>query len=552
MAILPPNVSAEQFASAVKELNAVVGKEWVFISDEDIGMYRDTYSTVQGTTEERHICGAVGPASVEEVQGIVKIANKYKIPLYPISGGKNYSYGGASPNLAGSMIVDLKRMDKVLEVDGDRNFALVEPGVTYFDLYNHIQERDLKVWIDCPAPGWGSVMGNALDRGVGYTMPFYANHVGAISGMEVVLANGEIMRTGMGAMPGAKTWQEYPYGFGPDPSGLFAQGNFGIVTKMGMRLMPQPEHYRNGMITVPLRHDLIPMIKLINYLSDSGMIGQPLYTSPLMDLMKDNAFKAALSKPGGPSDAELDRFATAHKIHSWGVVLQFYGPEATTLANWEYAKQRFRDTIANITTYEGDSLKVPMTEEQLFQEKSPFPFYVSHLRRKNSQGVPSLGIWKILGRSEKDPEAKFDGHSGFLPLIPRTGEAVLEAQRVYTKAAEKFKVPGFGDVLRPPAVLYPFVYQMAFVSRVSSTDPEHNARVHNAIREMIDIAADKGWGDYRTAPIYQDAVMNTYSYNNHALRSFGESLKDAIDPNGILAPGRGGIWPKNYREYRKI
>lgn len=552
MAILPPNVSASEFSKAVTELSALLGSEWVFTSEDDIRLYRDPYSTVQGTELERSICGAVAPASVEEVQGIVRLANRYKIPLYSISGGKNYGYGGASPNLAGSMVVDLKRMDKVLEVDGDRNFALVEPGVTYFDLYNHIQERNLKVWIDCPSPGWGSVMGNALDRGIGYTMPFYANHIGASCGMEVVLPNGEIMRTGMGAMPGAQTWQEYPYGFGPDPAGLFAQGNFGIVTKMGFRLMPQPEHYRNGMITVPLRHDLIEMIKIANYLADSGMTGQPLYTSPLMTLMGDNSFKAALAKPGGPSDAELDSFATKHKVHSWGMVLQFYGPEATTLANWEYAKQRFKDAIPGAVAYEGDSLKIPMTEEQLFQEKSPFPYYVSHLRRKNSQGVPSLGIWKQVGRNARDPEGKFDGHAGFLPMIPRRGEDVLEAHRVYANAMTKFDVPGFGDVIRPPAALYPFVYQMAFVPPVSSTDQALNARVHHALREMIDIAAAKGWGDYRTAPVFQDAVMNTYSFNNHALRRFGETLKDAIDPNGILAPGRGGIWPDDYRGYRKL
>ena len=552
MTMLPPGIKVDDFKKIIKALESAVGNEWVFVTDEDVRLYRDPFSSIQGTKEERHACGAVAPASVEEVQALVKIANQFKLPLYPISGGKNYGYGGASPNLAGSLIVDLKRMNKIIEVDADRNFALVETGVTYFYLYNYIQEKKLKVWLDCPSPGWGSIVGNALDRGVGYTMPFYANHIGASSGIEAVLANGEVMRTGMGAVPNAQTWQEYPYGFGPDPSGLFAQGNFGIVTKMGFRLMPEPEHYRTGMITVPLRRDLIPTIKIMNYLSDSHMVGQVLYTSPLMSLMKDNAFKAALTKPGGPSDAELDHFATTHKVHSWGVVLQFYGPEATTKANWEYAKQRFRDAIANVTVYEGDSLKIPLSEEELFNEKSPFPYYVSHLRRKNAMGVPSLGIWKQLGRNQRDPSGKIDGHAGFFPLIPRSGEAIFEAHRVYASAMDKFKVHGFGDLLRPPASLYPHVYQLAFVPGLASTDPEHNARVHHALREMIDIAAEKGWGDYRTAPIYQDAVMNTYSFNNHALRRFGETLKDAVDPNGILAPGRGGIWPKDFREYRKL
>jgi FAD/FMN-containing dehydrogenase len=70
----------------------------------------------------------------------------------------------------------------------------------------------------------------------------------------VVLPNGELVRTGMGALPGSKSWQEYRHGFGPDPAGLFAQGNFGIVTKMGFRLMPRPEHYRTGLVILEGRN----------------------------------------------------------------------------------------------------------------------------------------------------------------------------------------------------------------------------------------------------------------------------------------------------------
>ena len=130
-------------------------------------------------------------------------------------------------------------MNRVIEVDDERYFAIVEPGVSYFDLYRHIQDRKLKVWIDCPDPGWGSLVGNALDHGVGYTYGIYRDHFHAHCGLEVVMPDGEIVRTGMGALPGAKTWGEYRYGFGPTLDGLFAQGNVGIVTKMGFHLLPR-------------------------------------------------------------------------------------------------------------------------------------------------------------------------------------------------------------------------------------------------------------------------------------------------------------------------
>lgn len=532
---LPPGVRQKQFSAAIGEFKQTVGRDWVFTSEEDLGPYRDSFSPVWNTPEERHAGAAVAPTTVEQVQAIVRIANRYKIPLFPISTGKNFGYGGPSPNVNGSVVVDLKRMNRVLEVDETRNFALVEPGVSYFDLYDYIQQRGLKLWIDCPDPGWGSPVGNSLERGVGYTSPFYRDHYGASCGMEVVLADGEVMRTGMGALPGAQSWQDYRYGFGPDPAGLFAQGNFGIVTKMGFRLMPQPEYYRTGKITVPKRRDLIQLVKTVNYFSDSFLIGEAVYGSPLYALSSNAAFAETISRPGGPTDAEMDKFAADNKLHSWQVELQFYGPEQTCRANWEYAKERFDRDIPGARFFEGENLKVPLTTHQLENVDSPYP---TNIRRHGSQGVPSLGIWKIV---------QMDGHAGFFPIIPRTGEAIFEAQRVFSKTLHEFKLPRFGTALTLPVHWHTFAFQMIFAPALSRSDPEHNKRMNQAMFKMIEEAAKHGWGDYRAAPIYQDAVSNTYSFNNHILRRFHEQLKDATDPNGILAPGRGAVWPKRFR-----
>ncbi len=64
---------------------------------------------------------------------------------------------------------------------------------------------------------------------------------------------------------------------------------------------------------------------------------------------------------------------------------------------------------------------------------------------------------------------------------------------------------------------------------------------------LITECAKRGWGEYRAAPALQETVMNAYSFNDHALLRFHETLKDAIDPNGILSAGRYGIWPKHLR-----
>lgn len=109
------------------------------------------------------------PSSTEEVQTVVKWANTYKIPIYPISMGRNIGYGGAAPRIPGSVVIDLgKRMNKIINIDADNASCIVEPGVSYFALYEEIQRRKLPLWIDCPDLGGGSVLGNAIDRGVGY------------------------------------------------------------------------------------------------------------------------------------------------------------------------------------------------------------------------------------------------------------------------------------------------------------------------------------------------------------------------------------------------
>lgn len=535
MPILPPGLSQRDFNAAVDAFAAVVGRDWVLTSDDDLLPYRDSFSTVWDTPEERRASAAVAPTEVEQVQAIVRIAGRYGIPLFPISTGKNFGYGGPSPNVTGSVVLDLKRMNRVLEVDDKRHFALVEPGVSYLDLYRYIQDRGLKVWIDCPDPGWGSPIGNSLERGIGYTMPYFRDHFGASCGMEVVLANGEVMRTGMGALPGSRTWQEYRYGFGPDPAGLFAQGNFGIVTKMGFRLMPQPEHYLTGRITVPKRRDFVELVDQVNYLSDSFLCGEAVYGSPLSALSRNAAFHELITKKGGPSDAEMDAVAAENSLPSWQVELQFYGPEATCRANWAYAKDRILSAIPGALATDGESLNVPPTPDELLNVTEP---YRTGIKRHAAFGIPSLGIWKIVSRN---------GHVGFFPIIPRSGEAVFEAQRVLGDATRDYPMPSYFNAITTPLFWHTFTFQMVFAPPITRDDPAHNKMVNEATLKVIDVAAQHGWGDYRAAPIYQDLVAGTYGFGDHVLRRFHETLKDAIDPKGILAPGRGGVWPKRFR-----
>ena len=132
--------------------------------------------------------------------------------------------------MRGSVIVSLRNMNRVLEINEECAYAVVEPGVRWFDLYEAIKAGEHRLMLSIADLGWGGVVGNTLDHGATY-MP-YGLDMGMQCGMEVVLADGTVMRTGMGAMPDNKSWHVYKRGLGPTPDQLFMQSNYGIVTKM--------------------------------------------------------------------------------------------------------------------------------------------------------------------------------------------------------------------------------------------------------------------------------------------------------------------------------
>jgi 4-cresol dehydrogenase (hydroxylating) len=524
---LPPGVAARDFENALRQWERVVGKEWVFTADADLDLYRDSYSPFWHEPEDPIPSAAVAPDGVEQVQQVVRIANTHRIPLWTISTGKNLAYGGSAPRLSGSVVLDLKRMNRILEVDDRNHFALVEPGVSYFDLYRHTQEKGLSVFIDAPDPGWGSPVGNTLDRGGGHTP--LRDHFASLCGLEVVLANGDLVRTGMGAIPNSKTWQQYKYGFGPYVDGIFTQSNYGVVTKMGLWFYPMPEMRITGIVTVPQHDDLVPMVDTLSYLMNSNIVqGTTTIGGPLLGPPRDPELAALRSKPGGALVAELEAYVRSKGLPYWSIELPFYGPTEVVAAQWQFAKRKY-SAIPGVEFRDGTSFKLPPDAEALAKIGNPVPL-----------GVPSLAIFSSL-------VPRGQGHIDFSPITPMTGQAVFEATQVFDRTLREMGMTNVGVV--PAGTYYPRSFFFLFIFPVEH-DVEKNRKMRAAFRRVIEVGAEHGWGEYRTHTAFMDDVANAYSFNNHALRRLHETIKDALDPNGILAPGKSGIWPKSMRKAR--
>ncbi len=184
----------------------------------------------------------VYPKDVSEVRVTVELSRKFDAPIWPVSTGKNWGYGEKSACYPGGITMILERMTKIVEVNEELGYAVIEPGVTYKQLNDHLKATGSKLWADASgSTQFASVLGNALDKGRGLTP--YADHFGCLCGMDVVLPDGRLLETGGGPTGNNQVRYAYKWGVGPYLDGLFAQSNLGIVVRAGIWLMPAPERF---------------------------------------------------------------------------------------------------------------------------------------------------------------------------------------------------------------------------------------------------------------------------------------------------------------------
>jgi len=176
----------------------------------------------------------VFPLSTDEVVGVVQAARRFHVPLIPRGSGTGLAGGAIAP--VGGIVVSLAKMKRILHVDLDNRCATVEPGVINLDVTRAVQGQGYFYAPDPSSQSACSIGGNVANNSGGvHTLAFgvTTNHV---LGLEVVLADGSIVRLG---------------GRGPDEPGLDltglvvgSEGTVGIVTKVTVRLMHRREAVR--------------------------------------------------------------------------------------------------------------------------------------------------------------------------------------------------------------------------------------------------------------------------------------------------------------------
>ncbi|KAF5612352.1 Vanillyl-alcohol oxidase [Fusarium sp. NRRL 25303] len=475
--------------------------------------------------------GAVRPRTVEEIQETIRAANKFRVPLWTVSRGRNLGYGGTSAVVEGSVTLDLHRMNQIIEINEDHAYAIVEPGVSFFDLFQEVQRRNLKLWTSVPAIGWGSVLGNTLDRGFGYTPE--GEHVNSQCGLEVVLPNGELLRTGMGAMDGSKLFPLYKRsGYGPSVDGLFFQSNLGVVTKLGIHLTPAPEAFCNVEVSVEKEEDLVALIDVLGNLLRRKVIGNFPSIS--------NIFRQALVSRDEDVAKELSQHLGIGKYVPYEILENIQQRKS-----WGFWKASFA-LYGQVEVVPGLLKAVQRAFDQVPGSRVVFKSFQApegQLLRPDDIGdeeIPHAGVPTVAPLQMMDSRARGSGHICFSPIFPTSGS---ELYTWYLTAKQKTIEANFDFF----ADFHVFPRYIIGIELVVFEDSEKDA-VNALFRDLLDDSAARGYSEYRTHVAYMDDVAAHFGFNNSALPRFVTLLKDTLDPNGILSPGKSGIWTSGTRK----
>jgi 4-cresol dehydrogenase (hydroxylating) flavoprotein subunit len=520
---LPPAISENALSAALDDFAAVLDAGAVLTSDDALREFRDPFAFAGW--DDYTASAVLMPTTVEEIQEIVRIANRHKVPLWTHGQGRNNGYGGPAPRVKGSVVVSLRRMNRVLEINEECAYAVVEPGVRWFDLYEAIQAGGHRLMLSIADLGWGSVVGNTLDHGVTY-LPQGVD-MAAQCGMEVVLPNGELMRTGMGAMPNNKAWHVYKRGLGPTPDQLFMQSNFGIVTKMGVWLMPCPEVYMPLWLRVWNEDDLPLVADMLRRLMLDGTIRMvpQIMNAMLLGSVFSSRDQWWQEETPIPDDV-IDRMARELEVGRWLTRFALYEDEAVADHKFEKIKAAFGQIPgADVWGKKHSPEEIPNLE---------------HPAELVQGGVPNLE-WNKMTAWYGGEEG---GHIGFSPVAPLTGPDAAALRDLLRGLVESKAGLDYIAALIPiNARSFIHITLVIF----DTGNEAQTRRAYDTSKLLVREAAKAGYGEYRAHLDFMDLAAEQYSFGDHAYMRFCETIKDALDPNGILSPGKQGIWPASMR-----
>jgi 4-cresol dehydrogenase (hydroxylating) len=493
---------------------------------------------------ERSIAAALRPRSAEEVVAIVQIARDHHIPLYPISTGHNWGYGSANPVTDGCVVLDLSSLDRIIDVDADLGLATLEPGVTQQRLHDYLERNRLPFLV--PVTGAGphcSILGNALERGYGITP--YADHFAAVTAVTAVLPDGRTYRSALSELGGEGVDRAFKWGIGPYLDGLFAQGNFAVVTQMTIALAPQPQRIEAFFFGIAEDSGLEPAVAAVQRLlrNLAGVAGS-------INLM--NARRVVAMMAPYPHDqvgegeilpaSVVARLAAENHMMAWNGLGALYGEAAVVKA----ARRAVRQILSPVATRL--AFLTPVTamranrwlgavpglrHGRLARRARALDAALQLLAGKPSRVALPLAYWRASTRpldSELDPARDGCGLIWYSPLVPMKPDRVRRYVELVGEICSAYGIE--------PLITLTSLSERCFDSSVpvlfDRQDEGQTARAQSCYRALFEAGRREGFLPYRMS----SHAMDWITRSDAPFWDVVGALKSAIDPDGIVAPGR--------------
>ena len=484
---------------------------------------------------------AVRPGRVAEVQEVVRIAQRFSVPIYPISTGNNWGYGTSVPVRSPGVVVDLRSMRSILELDPELGVVTLEPGVTQGDLDRYLREHDLPFLV--PVTGAGpscSVLANALERGFGVTP--VTDHFGAVVSLRAVLPNGELYEPFTRRHNAAGVAQAFKWSTGPYLDGLFSQSNLGIVVDASIALEPRPERRGALLFVLDSNRDVEAVtssLRTVLHAAGKNIGAVNVMNRDRVECMLRGARQLA---GDGEGDGRSDLPPGA-----WFGFGSVYGSREHYRATCRLLRRNLRGKARGVRIYSSRQIERLRWVKRLATvvRWSRLSGLVDRLEGAIGivEGRPSRFALPLAysesGRVPRGQEMN-PAHDGcglywYAPIVPFRAGAVDQ----FLRFAER--ICGRHDLLAPITLttLSPRCYASTIPLLFDRSDPRAEARATRCFEELFEEGLALGFVPYRMgAPFMERLVAHGAPFGSAI-----ETLKQALDPHLVLAPGRYSASP---------
>jgi 4-cresol dehydrogenase (hydroxylating) len=523
-------------AQSREAFRTAIGAEYVVTAPEEIS----SASTATFATTQR-IPALLRPGSREDLQACLAIARRLSLPVYPVSAGKNWGYGSRVPVSNGCVLIDLSRMNRILDFSEEMGWVTIEPGVTQHQLFTFLASQKSRLWMDATGSSpESSVIGNTMERGFGHTP--YSDHAGNACALEVVLPDGEILETGMARFADSQSAQVYRWGLGPSLDGLFTQSNLGIVTRMTVWLMPAPEYFQAFFFRCDDEDGLPGIVDALRPLRMNGTLRSAIHIANdykvIAGIRQYPWLEAGNRTPLMQETMRI--FRTRMKFGPWNGSGGLYG----TRAQVAEARRLLKQTLKTKTA------KIQFVDERIlgFAERFSRTFgFVSRWDISRAlelvrpvfnlmKGVPTdrplaSTYWRkrTPPPPQMDPDRDKCGLIWFAPVAPMDGQ---HAQRIAEIASRLMLRHGF-----EPMLSITLFTERALTCVISLTyDREiagEDGRARACQKELEAELNEAGYLPYRLGIQSMAQAAGSGAYGRVL-----ESIRESVDPGRILAPNR--------------